>query len=258
MSDAEPTGIRLGIFGRGRLAGAIEDETGAAEGGSGTLRTVWTLGRDERPPEPPGVDVVIDASVAEAVEGHLDWAISAGVDLVIGATGWDVDGLRERVGDRIGVLVAPNFSLGAALQRRLATLLGGFAGQRAERDPWVAEHHHRHKRDAPSGTARALAEAVLDGCERKREWVLVSGAVEPHQLSVSSVRAGSEFGTHVVGVDAPEEVLEIRHTARSRRAFAVGALEAAAWIRGRSGVHDFDAVVADLLDPLFSRSRGDA
>lgn len=245
MNDRDHT-MRLGIFGRGRLGAAIASE--AADRG-GSWRVEWALGRDETPSAP--VDVAIDASAAAAVDGHLDWALEQGVPLVVGTTGWRIDDLERRVGDRAGVLVAPNFSLGAALLWRFALVLGRFAQQDPSRDPWILEHHHRHKSDAPSGTARLLAEAVLEGCDRKREWALVGGAVEPHQLSVSSIRAGAEFGAHTVGVDAPAEVLEVHHRARSRRAFATGALEGARWIRGRTGLHSFDAVVADLLDPLF-------
>lgn len=238
--------VRIGIFGSGRLGSAIAE---AASASDDRFRVAWTAGRDDVPSA--RVDVAIDASVASAVGAHVCWAVAEAVPLVIGVTGWEIEDLERQVGERTGVLVAPNFSLGAALMRRLALVMGRFASQDPERDPWVVDHHHRHKRDAPSGTARMLAEAVLEGCERKREWTLVGGAVAPHQLSVSSVRAGAEFGAHTVGVDGPAEVIEVHHRARSRGAFAAGALEAARWIRGRRGVHGFDAVVADLLDPLF-------
>ena len=94
----------------------------------------------------------------------------------------------------------------------------------------------------------------MRSCPRKTEWVLVDGQVLPHQLSVSSVRAGTVPGTHVVGLDTPSEVLEVRHAARSRAVFAEGALVAARWIEKRRGVHVFDEVAAEVLDPLFERS----
>lgn len=241
--------VRIGIFGRGRLGDAIA--TAAAEvPDARRVQVAWTVGRKDPVPE-AAVDVAIDASVAAAVDEHLDWALAAGVPLVIGVTGWPSAGLQDRVGDRGAAMLAPNFSVGAALLRRFALVLGRFADRYPEFDPYVTDHHHRHKRDAPSGTARVLAESVLEGCGRKSEWTLVSGPVAEHQLSVSAVRAGAEFGSHAVGVDAPGEVVEVRHRARSRAAFGVGALEAARWIRGRSGVFTFDDVVADLLDPLF-------
>lgn len=231
--------MRLGLFGRGRLGGAIARAAGPA--------LAWQVAR-EAPPAGP-VDVVVDASAAAAVPAHLDWALATGADLVIATTGWSIPDLEARVGGRIGVLVAPNLALGAALLRRFALVLGRWAALDAERDPWLAEHHHRAKADAPSGTARALAEAVIAGCPRKRSWR--SGAVAPEELSVAVLRAGAEVGTHTVGVDAPFESFEITHRARSRELFGQGALAAARFVHRRRGVHGIDDLAAAVLDPLF-------
>lgn len=234
------SGPRLGLFGRGRLGSAI-----LAEAGPGVL---WTVDLGEAPSAP--VDVAIDASVAEAVPGHLAWALDTGTDLVIGATGWSLPDLEARVGGRIGVLAASNFSLTVALMARLATVLGRYADLDPTRDPFLVERHHRLKADAPSGTAKTLAAAVLAGCTRKTAWTL--GTPAPHELSIGVVRAGAEFGRHTVGLDAPAEVLELTHTARSRAPFAQGALAAARWLQGRKGVFTMDDLAADLLDPLFA------
>lgn len=234
------TGLRIGLFGRGRLGSAIAAEAGAS--------LAWQIGRGETPPG--AVAVAVDASIAEALEGHLDWALATGADLVIGTTGWLLPDLADRVAGRIGVLTASNFSLTVALMTRLATVLGRFAALDPTRDLYLLEHHHRLKADAPSGTAKTLAAALMAGCPRKTEWTLDPPA--PHQLSVGVVRAGAEFGTHTVGLDAPAEVLELTHRARSRAPFAQGALAAARWVHGRKGVFTMDDLAADLLDPLFA------
>ena len=234
------TALRIGLFGRGRLGSAIAAEAGDA--------LSWQVDLGESPSGP--VDVVIDASVGGAVEEHLAWALETGTDLVIGATGWAMPDLEARVAGRIGVLVSSNFSLTVALMARLATVLGRFAALDPARDPYLMEHHHRLKADAPSGTAKTLAAAVMAGCPRKTEWTLATPA--PHQLSVGVLRAGAEFGTHTVGLDAPAEVLELTHTARSRAPFAQGALQAARWLHGRKGVFTMDDLATDLLDPLFT------
>ncbi|HJW10009.1 MAG TPA: dihydrodipicolinate reductase C-terminal domain-containing protein [Holophagaceae bacterium] len=231
--------MRIGIFGRGRLGRAISESAGGA--------VAWQLGRDGSPASP--VDVAIDASGAEGVEAHLDWALETGTDLVIGATGWAIPDLEARVGRRIGVLVAPNFSLSVALMARFALVLGRYATLEADRDLYLLEHHHRAKADAPSGTAKRLASALMAGDPRKTEWTL--GPAAPHQLSVGVLRAGSELGLHTVGLDAPAETLEITHRARSRALFADGALRAAAWVKGRKGRFTLDDFAKDLLDPLF-------
>jgi 4-hydroxy-tetrahydrodipicolinate reductase len=230
----------LGIFGRGRLGSAIAAEAGEA--------VAWIVDQGEAPSCP--VPVAIDASVAGAVSEHLAWALETGTDLVIGATGWSLPDLEARVAGRIGVLTASNFSLTVALMARLATVLGRFAALDPARDPYLVEHHHRLKADAPSGTAKTLAAALMAGLPRKTEWTLDTPA--PHQLSIGVIRAGVEVGTHTVGLDAPAEVLELTHMARSRAPFAQGAVIAAGWLRGRKGCYTMDDLASDLLDPLFA------
>lgn len=239
--------MRLGIFGRGRLGSAVI----ALAARHADLEIAWAVDRGEAPSGP--VDVALDVSLAEAVPGHLDWALATGTDLVIGATGWALPDLEARVGKGIGVLVASNFSLTVAFLSRMAELLGRYAQLDPARDPYVFEHHHRLKADAPSGTARTLAEALLRGCPRKREWVV--GPASPEQLNIGVLRAGSEFGRHTVGIDAPAETLEITHRARSREPFAAGALEACRWVRGRKGLYAMDDLASSLLAPLFKETQ---
>lgn len=234
--------MRIGIFGKGRLGSAIALEVQAAP----DVELAWMLGPDGAPTP---VDLAIDASVAGAVDGHLAWALETGADLVIGATGWALPGLEARIGGRIGVLAAPNFSLAVALMARLSTVLGRFAALDGDLDPYLLEHHHRLKADAPSGTARRLAEAVLAGFPGKTSWTL--GAPASDQLGISVIRAGSEFGAHTLGLDGPAETLRLSHQARSRAVFARGALRAARWLRGRKGLCTFDDYAREILDPLF-------
>ena len=234
--------MKLGMFGRGRLATAI-----ASLGGE---RITWQVGRNQEPPS--RVDVAIDASIGDAAEAHVMWALETSTDLVIGTTGWSIPDLKERVGDRIGVVVAPNFSLSIALYTRLSLVMARFAALDPGRDPYIVEHHHARKKDAPSGTAKLLAKVIMKGCPRKTEWTLQGpGDLKEHQLSVSSIRAGHTYSSHIVGIDAPGEVLELHHAARSPRPYAEGALVAARWIRGRKGLFTMDQVAKDLLDPLF-------
>lgn len=222
--------MRLGIFGRGRLGEAL-----AAASATGDSALVWQIGRGQAPDGP--VDVAVDASAAAAVPAHLEWALDAGTDLVVAATGWRIDDLDARVAGRIGVVVAPNGSLTVALLARLARLLGAYAATLPDADLYVLDHHHARKADAPSGTALRLVAALAETAARAP--------------SVASLRAGHETGFHVVGLDAPGEQLEVHHRARSRRPFAEGLLAAARWVRGRRGVFTLDDVAAATLDPLF-------
>jgi 4-hydroxy-tetrahydrodipicolinate reductase len=238
--------MRVGLFGRGRLASAIAEEA-LSQG----HEVAWRLGRGETPSGP--VDVAIDASKAEALPEHLAWTLETSTPFVIGTTGWTLPDLETRIAGRIGVLIAPNFSLGVALQRRMAFVLARFAALDAQRDLFLEERHHRLKADAPSGTAKALASALLAGNPAKRgaSRAPLEGRMPDDQLCVAVTRAGSAFGTHTVGIDAPSELITLTHEARSRQAFAGGALMAAAWVRERKGLFTFDQLAAETLDPLF-------
>ncbi len=236
---------RIGLFGKGRLATAIANQGGDA--------IVWQVAR-ETPPAAP-VDVAIEASSGAAVPARLQWALATGTPLVIGSTGWDLPDLEARTAQRIGVVTAPNFSLGVALVRRLSLAVARFAALDPTRDPYVIEHHQAKKHDAPSGTAKLLARTLIEGCPRKTAWK-VGGPLRPDELSVAVVRAGSTYSEHRVGIDAPDEVIEVVHTARSAMAFASGALTAAAWIRGKKGVFTMDDVARSVLDPLFDDFGG--
>jgi 4-hydroxy-tetrahydrodipicolinate reductase len=234
--------VRIGIFGRGRLGSAIADAAGAD--------LAWQVGRE--PPPASGADVVIDASSGAAVPGHLEWAIERRCNLVIGATGWTIPDLPRRVGDRIGVVVAPNFSLTVALLARLTRAVARFAAADPRFDPYIVEMHQARKHDAPSGTARMLAKVVLDACPRKEAAVTPhDGPIGPRDLCVGVVRAGTHASSHVVGIEAADEALRIEHESRSPRAFAPGALAACRWLASRRGVFTMDDVARDVLDPLF-------
>lgn len=238
--------MKIGMFGRGRLGGAI-----AALGGD---KISWQVGRNQDPPS--RVDVAIDASIGDAAEAHIKWALETSTDLVIGTTGWSIPDLKERVGNRIGVVVAPNFSLSVALYARLSLVMARFAALDPGRDPYILEHHHARKKDAPSGTARLLAGVIMKGCPRKTEWTLQGpGDLKEHQLSVSSIRAGHTYSSHIVGVDAPAETLELHHASRSPMAYADGALRVSGWIVGRKGVFTMDQFSEETLEPLFKEVR---
>lgn len=239
--------MRIGIFGRGRLGSAIATQAGDNVG--------WLIGRLGTPET--NVDVVIEASAASAVESHLEWAIENEIPFVIGTSGWSIPDLEKRVGEKIGVVVAPNFSLAVALMARLSMVMGRFANMDRLRDPYLLEHHHLAKSDAPSGTARMLANRLIEACPRKTGWK-IGGPLESNLLSVGVLRAGATYSSHVVGVDHPSEVIEIRHEARSAAVFAAGALQAAAWIRDKKGVHDFSEIVAPMLNALFNFDKGNS
>jgi 4-hydroxy-tetrahydrodipicolinate reductase len=238
--------IRIGLFGNGRLGQAIAEHLGD--------RIAWQVTR-QTPPHAE-VDAVIDATSGSQVPQRLEWALQHNVALVVGSTGWEIPDLHERVDNKIGVVTAPNFSLGVALLRRLSLVMARFSARNETLDPYIVEHHQAKKHDAPSGTAKLLASTILDGCPRKESW-RIGGPLEQNELSVAVLRSGHTYSEHRVGIDAPAEVLELRHTARSPMAFADGALTAANWIQGKAGVFTMEDVSASVLNPLFEGLQGE-
>ncbi len=239
--------MRVGLFGAGRLAGAILDRLGDS--------VVWQVTRQSPPPDP--VDVAIEASSGAAVDSHLEWALEHDVDLVIASTDWDTTGLVERVAERIGGVVAPNLSPTVALLERLCGVLGGWCGLDAQRDLFLVEQHHARKRDAPSGTAKLLARTLVQACAHKEVWVVPPPArpLRPHELSVAAIRSGAGASSHLIGIEAPGERLLVQHEARDLTAYAQGALLAARWLHGRTGVYPFSAVIRETIDPLFLENQ---
>jgi len=247
--------MRIGIFGNGRLGSAVARLLASER----DMELVWALDKGESPTGP--VDVALDASVGQAVEGHLAWARDSQVDLVVGATGWDASALDPADYASIGLLVAPNFSLAVAYLRRVALSLGRLAALDPRADLSVLERHHRAKIDAPSGTAKLLAAALREGCPRYAEAVSgvparsVPGASAPlspeTRLQLVSVRGGTEVGYHELRLEADAEALVISHEAKSRDIFAQGALRALRWIHGRKGLYTFDDMADEIISPLF-------
>jgi 4-hydroxy-tetrahydrodipicolinate reductase len=171
------------------------------------------------------VDVAIDFSTAEAVEANVVALARRGINLVIGTTGWQTSepAIRQAVtAAKIGAVVAPNFSTGVVLFEAIAAHAAALFARQPDFGAYVHEAHHAAKMDAPSGTALLLKRSMEQaGYERA--------------IDVSATRAGFIPGTHTIGFDGPAETVILTHSARDRTAFARGALQAAHWIRGKSG-----------------------
>lgn len=197
------------------------------------------------------VDVAFEFTRPAEAERNVELLVDAGVSVVCGTTGWTPGrGLRKVARERgAGVIVAPNFSPGMSLFYRLVKEAAATLGAAGFHDPYLYELHHRGKVDAPSGTARRLAEVVATGDPRLPGIVEgdPGGKLPDGAMHVVGIRAGSEPGTHVVGFDSPFDTIELHHRARGRSGFALGAVLAAEWVRTRPGLHAFERVVDQIL-----------
>ncbi|HEY0319865.1 MAG TPA: 4-hydroxy-tetrahydrodipicolinate reductase [Pyrinomonadaceae bacterium] len=181
-------------------------------------------------------DVVIDFSVADAVLSNVSACMSAGLPMVEGTTGWtkrEAD-IRRFVEEKQGALIyGANFSVGVNLFYRVIERAGELFKGLDDYAPFIEEAHHARKKDAPSGTALRLRELLAAELER--------------EVPVASTRAGFIPGTHRVGFDSVADQITLTHTARSREGFAAGALLAARWIVGRTGVYEFASAFDEIL-----------
>lgn len=194
-------------------------------------------------------DVVIDFSILKSTLAHMAAAADAGVAYVTGTTGFSAEERGEiaALASRIPVIHAPNFSLSVNVLGWLTRLASEKLGD--DFDAELIEIHHTTKRDAPSGTALFLAEAVANGRGQKLEDHLVlerAGDIGPrpdHAIGIQTLRGGDNPGEHTVMFIGQGERIELIHRSSTREHFARGAVQAAAWIVGKqAGFYSVDEV----------------
>ena len=195
-------------------------------------------------------DLLIDFTSPAATMAHLALCRAGGKGMVIGTTGLDADqrSAIAAAGAEIGIVFAPNMSVGVNLCLKLLDIAARVLGD--EVDIEIIEAHHRHKVDAPSGTALRMGEVVAAALGRDLQEVAVYGrqgqigARERRTIGFETIRAGDVVGEHSVWFAADGERVEIAHKASSRMTFAKGAARAACWLRGRGpGLFDMQDVL---------------
>ena len=184
------------------------------------------------------VDVAIEFTTPSTAYGNVVKCLEEGVPVVCGTTAWldklpEVEQLcKEKNG---AFFYASNYSIGVniffEINRRLAQQMNRFG----EYDVTIEETHHTQKKDAPSGTAVTLAEGVLENLDRKQKWVCGTTTV-PEELEVVAIRRSVVPGTHTVTYESDVDALSITHMAKSRRGFALGAVLAAEFLHGKTGI----------------------
>ena len=195
-------------------------------------------------------DVLIDFTRPEPTLANLEVCRQAGRRMVIGTTGFS-DGQRARIvaaAAEIGIVFAPNMSVGVNLCLKLLDTAARVLGN--EVDIEIVEAHHRHKVDAPSGTAIRMGEVVAAALGRDLKTCAVygreghTGERDRRTIGFETIRAGDIVGDHTVMFAGTGERVEITHKASSRMTFASGAVRAAAWLTGReSGLFDMQDVL---------------
>lgn len=182
------------------------------------------------------IDVLIDFSLPEATEQNMQICAENNVAMVIGTTGFNdqQEATLAAASNKIAIVYAGNYSTGVNLSLKLLEMAAKAFG--TEADVEVIEAHHKHKIDAPSGTAYMMAEAVAKGRGQNLKDVAVygregqTGARETGTIGIHAIRGGEIVGDHTVMFIADGEIVEITHRARVRMTFAAGAVRAATWV----------------------------
>jgi 4-hydroxy-tetrahydrodipicolinate reductase len=218
--------LKLLLVGYGKMGRMVEE---MAAGQDFEIVGRVDEGRDEWRP----ADVAVDFTTASALLANFPTYMRMKMPVVIGTTGWGEQATRlrrdaEQAG--LGVVASANFSIGVNIFQHLAAETARMMQAQPQFGAWIHEIHHSAKRDAPSGTAIQLRDAM-------------KGAGFTRPIDVASSRAGMVPGTHTIGFDGPSDTIELIHTARDRRGFAGGALVAARWIKGRTGWYSMQDVL---------------
>ncbi|MCW8956725.1 MAG: 4-hydroxy-tetrahydrodipicolinate reductase [Gammaproteobacteria bacterium] len=195
-------------------------------------------------------DVMIDFTTVDSTLDHLETCIEHNKKIIIGTTGFSIEqkAIIQQAAEQIAVVFAPNMSVGVNLSLKLLEMAASVLGD--EVDIEVIEAHHRHKVDAPSGTALRMGEVIAETLGRKLEDCAVygrqglTGERDAKTIGFETIRAGDIVGEHTVMFAGIGERIEITHKASSRMTFAKGAVRAAKWLA------DKDKGLFDMQDVL--------
>ena len=190
-------------------------------------------------------DVAIDFSVPSSAFNNIVNCISNSVPVISGTTGWldDYDKAVNLCKEKNGAFIyASNFSLGVNIFFELNKTLAKLMNQLKQYKVSIEEIHHIQKLDAPSGTAITLADGIIENSNYKN-WKLVADNPVKMELPITAKRIEKVPGTHTISYESEVDRIDIKHTAHNRQGFALGAVIAAEWLLGKTGVFTMNDVL---------------
>ncbi len=197
-------------------------------------------------------DVVIDFTVPAIILENIDNYIKYGINAVIGTTGWyeHLEEVKEKVSkSEIGLIWSGNFSIGVNLFFRIIKQSAGLMSNFTLYDVMGYEIHHNRKKDSPSGTMNMIGKILLENIKNKKKLITekLDRKISEEEIHLASIRGGNVPGTHVVAFDSEVDTIELKHTARSRKGLAVGALKAAEWINNKKGFYSIEDMMIEFI-----------
>lgn len=223
--------LRIALLGYGRMGQAVE-KVAMERGHTVVCRIDAEADFTAQAEAWRTADLAIEFSIPSAAVAHIERCMAAGKPVVVGTTGWQADAARLRARcAEVGaaVVAAANFSVGVNIFLQLIRQAAGMLRHQPQYTGRIEETHHIHKLDAPSGTAVSMNEALAEG--------------GLPAVPITSHRQGEVVGIHDLWFESEQDFIEIRHEAKSRAGFALGAVVAAEWLYGKSGWYG----MADVL-----------
>jgi 4-hydroxy-tetrahydrodipicolinate reductase len=230
--------MNIALIGYGKMGHAIE-RIATGRGHQVVLR-ITSANRAEFTAENlSAADVAIEFTAPEAAPENVQLCLNAGVPVVCGTTGWNdkinaANALAQSKG--VGFLQASNFSIGVNIFFEVNKLLAKLMSRQDSYAVSIEEVHHLQKKDKPSGTAITLAEQILAESNTLEHWALAEEKKVTNTLPITALREEGVPGTHKISWTSAVDTIDIIHTAHSRDGFALGAVLAAEFIKGKTGV----------------------
>ncbi|MDX1761651.1 MAG: 4-hydroxy-tetrahydrodipicolinate reductase [Christiangramia sp.] len=237
--------MKIALLGYGRMGKTIE-EIAKERGHEIVLKVSDDI--DSYELDGSEIDVAIDFSIPKAAFKNITTCFKNNIPVVSGTTGWldDYEKARKICQEENSAFIyASNFSLGVnvffELNKKLAGMMQGLEDYKVD----IEEIHHTQKLDAPSGTAITLAQQIIEENSGLKGWQL--DEADKDEIPIYAKREENVPGTHTVTYDSPVDKIEIKHTAKSRQGFALGAVVAAEYLKDKEGIFTMKDVLSDLF-----------
>jgi 4-hydroxy-tetrahydrodipicolinate reductase len=236
--------MKIALIGYGKMGQAIEQI--AMQRGHEIVLRIRTANKHEMTKENLGkADVAIEFTKPEAARENVLHCLEAGTAVVCGTTGWNEhvgEAKAKALAKNTSFLQASNFSIGVNIFFEINKRLAALMDDQPDYEIKIEETHHTQKKDAPSGTAITLAEQILENMSRKKHWEKEQTS-NPEAFPIIAHRIENVPGTHNVKYSSSIDDIEIIHTAHNREGFARGAVLAAEFVAGKSGVFQMKDVL---------------
>jgi 4-hydroxy-tetrahydrodipicolinate reductase len=234
--------MKIALLGYGKMGQAIEallSEYGHSCVGKFNSENPATIEKIRE------ADVAIEFSTPEQCSKNIALCFEANVPVVVGTTAWyeQYDEVISKMKSDSAILSATNFSIGVQITFHLNKELARVMSKFPEYTASIEEIHHTAKLDKPSGTAITLAEGILENAPNLLSWKLDEERQNENELSIIALRLPDVPGTHTVRYTSEIDTIELKHEAHSRKGFAAGAIRAAEFLHGKSGVYTMKDVL---------------